>query len=151
MWKERKTNLTSEKSNSGMEIPDYAIERIARCLLPIMQEYFESEEGQRELREHEQTAEEWVRQLQARRKSRLLFYYNSKLISLIKTKNPNPLPIGIKFGFLHCGGPDGSRTHDFYNANVALSQLSYRPVCTWIIYLFSCSVNKNPWKLCIFP
>ena len=53
-----------------------------------------------------------------------------KLISLIKTKNPNPLPIGIKFGFLHCGGPDGSRTHDFYNANVALSQLSYRPVCT---------------------
>ncbi len=26
-----------------------------------------------------------------------------KLISLIKIKNPNPLPIGIKFGFLHCG------------------------------------------------
>ena len=50
--------MTSEKSNNGMEIPDYAIERIARCLLPIMQEYFESEEGQRELREHEQTAEE---------------------------------------------------------------------------------------------
>ena len=53
-----KINLMSEKSNSGMEIPDYAIERIARCLLPIMQEYFESEEGQRELREYEQTAEE---------------------------------------------------------------------------------------------
>ena len=51
-------NLTSEKSNSGMEIPDYAIERIARCLLPIMQEYFESEEGQQELKEYEQTAEE---------------------------------------------------------------------------------------------
>ena len=50
--------MTSEKSNSGMKIPDYAIERIARCLLPIMQEYFESEEGQRELREYEQTAEE---------------------------------------------------------------------------------------------
>ena len=48
--------MTSEKSNSGMDIPDYAIERIARCLLPIMQEYFESEEGQRELQE--QTAEE---------------------------------------------------------------------------------------------
>ncbi len=26
-----------------------------------------------------------------------------KLISRIKIKNPNPLPIGIKFGFLHCG------------------------------------------------
>ena len=25
-------------------------------------------------------------------------------ISRIKTKNPNPLPIGIKFGFLQCGG-----------------------------------------------
>ena len=48
-------HLTSEKSNSGMEIPDYAIERIARCLLPIMQEYFESEEGQQELRKYEQT------------------------------------------------------------------------------------------------
>ena len=34
-----------QQSNSGMEIPDYAIERIARCLLPIMQEHFESEEG----------------------------------------------------------------------------------------------------------
>ena len=49
--------MTSEKSNSGMDIPDYAIERIARCLLPIMQEYFESEEGQRELKEYEQIAE----------------------------------------------------------------------------------------------
>ena len=44
------------KINSGMNIPDYAIERIARYLLPIMREYFESEEGQRELQE--QTAEE---------------------------------------------------------------------------------------------
>ena len=93
--------MTSEKSNSGMEIPDYAIERIARCLLPIMQEYFESEEGQRELREYEQTAEELVRQMQARRKVPPAFLLQlQKLISLIKTKNPNPLPIGIKFGFL---------------------------------------------------
>ena len=91
MWKERKTNLTSEKSNSGMEIPDYAIERIARCLLPIMQEYFESEEGQQELREYEQKAEEWVRQLQARRKSRLLFYYNSKTDISDKNKKSEPI------------------------------------------------------------
>ena len=32
-----------------MEIPDYAIERIARCLLPMIQAYYESEEGQAEL------------------------------------------------------------------------------------------------------
>ena len=52
------------------------------------------------------------------------------------------MPIGIKFGFFSFGGPDGSRTHDFYNANVALSQLSYRPVCKRIIYLFNLCVNK---------
>lgn len=39
-----------EKTESGkMDIPDFAIERIARCLLPMIQEYYESEEGQREL------------------------------------------------------------------------------------------------------
>lgn len=32
------------------------------------------------------------------------------------------------------GGPDGIRTHDFYNANVALSQLSYKPLTLKIIF-----------------
>ena len=36
-------------NSSGMDIPDYAIERIARCMLPMIQSYYESEEGQREL------------------------------------------------------------------------------------------------------
>ena len=36
-----------------MQIPDYAIERMARCLLPIIQRYYESEEGQRELKQWE--------------------------------------------------------------------------------------------------
>ena len=27
--------------NSGMEIPDYAIERMAKCLLPLMRKHFE--------------------------------------------------------------------------------------------------------------
>lgn len=39
------------------------------------------------------------------------------------------------------GGPDGSRTHDFYNANVALSQLSYGPVYKKIIYLLPIRVK----------
>ena len=30
--------------NSGMEIPDYAIERIAKCLLPIMRNCFENQQ-----------------------------------------------------------------------------------------------------------
>ena len=37
-------NFSGQRS-SGMEIPDYAIERIARCLLPMIREYYESAEG----------------------------------------------------------------------------------------------------------
>ena len=40
-----------QKSNSGMNIPDYQFEALARCLLPKMQKYYESEEGQRVLAE----------------------------------------------------------------------------------------------------
>ena len=36
-------------NSSGMDIPDYAIERIARCMFPMIRSYYESEEGQREL------------------------------------------------------------------------------------------------------
>ena len=143
MWKERKTNLTSEKSNSGMEIPDYAIERIARCLLPIMQEYFESEEGQRELREYEQTAEEWVRQMQARRKVPPAFLLQlQKLISLIKTKNPNPLPIGIKFGFLHCGGRGWIRTTEVVDGRFTVCSLW--PLGNSSIFNWSWWTDSNP-------
>ena len=41
----------SGQKNSGMEIPDFAIERIARCLLPMIQAYYESAEGKAELAE----------------------------------------------------------------------------------------------------
>lgn len=47
----------SKKNNPGktesMRIPDYAIERMARCLLPMIQRYYESEEGQKDLRQWE--------------------------------------------------------------------------------------------------
>ena len=39
----------SPLESSGMDIPDYAIERMARCLLPMMQKYYESTEGKAEL------------------------------------------------------------------------------------------------------
>ncbi len=39
------------KPNSGMEIPEYAIESLARSLLPVIQAYYESEEGQKALEE----------------------------------------------------------------------------------------------------
>jgi len=33
-----------------MNIPDYAIERLARAMLPLIQKYYESEVGQEELK-----------------------------------------------------------------------------------------------------
>ena len=39
----------SPLESSGMDIPDYAIERMARCLLPMMQKYYKSVEGKKEL------------------------------------------------------------------------------------------------------
>lgn len=33
------------------EVPDHIIESLARCILPAIQRYFESEEGQREFEE----------------------------------------------------------------------------------------------------
>lgn len=39
-------------------VPQYVIERIARCLLPDIQAYYESEEGQREFMEWQRQQEE---------------------------------------------------------------------------------------------
>ena len=39
----------SPLESSGMNIPDYAIERLARCLLPMMQKYYESTERKEKL------------------------------------------------------------------------------------------------------
>lgn len=39
------------KDNNKMEIPDYAIEAIAKSLLPIIQTYYESATGKQELAE----------------------------------------------------------------------------------------------------
>ena len=36
-------------SSNGMDIPDAAIERIARVMLPMIQKYYESDEGKMEL------------------------------------------------------------------------------------------------------
>ena len=38
-----------DQTNSGMDIPDAAIERIARAMLPMIQRYYESDDGKREL------------------------------------------------------------------------------------------------------
>ena len=46
--RQAKTNTTAINVST---IPDTALEALARCLLPAMRSYFESEEGQREFAE----------------------------------------------------------------------------------------------------
>lgn len=40
--------------HSSMKIPDSEIEAFARCILPAIQAYFESEEGQQEFKKWEE-------------------------------------------------------------------------------------------------
>lgn len=40
--------MTRRKKTRRSNIPDYELEALARCLLPDMQAYFESDEGKRE-------------------------------------------------------------------------------------------------------
>ena len=44
-----------DPSSSGMDIPDAAIERIARVMLPMIQKYYESDEGKMELENWNET------------------------------------------------------------------------------------------------
>jgi hypothetical protein len=43
--------VMKKETNIITEIPAEAIEKLARCLLPEIQKYFESEEGKREFEE----------------------------------------------------------------------------------------------------
>ena len=45
---EKETDISKD---SRMEIPDYAIEAIARSLLPIIKTYYESDAGKKDLAE----------------------------------------------------------------------------------------------------
>ena len=56
---------------------------------------------------------------------------------------------GAQIAHRRCGGLEGIRTLDFYNANVALSQLSYEPlyganapITSFSILLIKCFVNQ---------
>ena len=43
---------TVQNNNSGMKIPDYQFEAIARCLLPKIQKYYESDIGKKDLEKY---------------------------------------------------------------------------------------------------
>ena len=50
-----------QKSSSGMDIPDYQFEALARCLLPKIQKYYESVEGKKDLADYRAEKVEQVR------------------------------------------------------------------------------------------
>ena len=47
-----------DQANSGMDIPDAALERIARAMLPMIQRYYGSDDGKRERAAWKQKHEE---------------------------------------------------------------------------------------------
>ena len=50
--------MSRKKLINKTGVPQHVIERIARCLLPDIQTYYESEEGQREFAEWQKQREE---------------------------------------------------------------------------------------------
>ena len=44
-------SMAKKRKDYGTGIPDHEVEALARCLLPEIQKFFESEEGKREFEE----------------------------------------------------------------------------------------------------
>lgn len=89
--------------NSGMQIPDDAILRIAQAMLPLMQQYFESEEGRLQLSRQTEALEQKEAAPASQPAPPLIFAHY--LCVDIKIINPNPSPIRKKFGFINNGDP----------------------------------------------
>lgn len=96
--------------NSGMQIPDNAILRIAQAMLPLMQQYFESEEGKLQLSRQTEALEQKEAASALQPAPPLIFA--RYLCVDIKIINPNPSPIRKKFGFINNGDPYGNRTRN---------------------------------------
>ena len=111
--------------NSGMQIPDDAILRIAQAMLPLMQQYFESEEGR--LQRNGQTeALEQKEAAPALQPAPPLIFAHYFCVD-IKIINPNPSLIRKKFGFINNGDPYGNRTHVTAVKGRCLNRLSNGP------------------------
>jgi hypothetical protein len=61
-FNECRREINIKKKDYGTGIPRHEIEALARCLLPEIQRYFESEDGKREF-------EEWKRQQKEQKKA----------------------------------------------------------------------------------
>ncbi len=75
------------------------------------------------------------------------FYF---VLSQKQKTNPNPSPIGTRFGFVCCGGDKRDRTADLLNAIQALSQLSYTPKYSLVFtarFLTACLLYQSKTKM----
>ena len=87
--------MNIQHSMDAAEIPEYVFESLARSLLPVIQKYYESEDGKKHLPNG--TQRKRIRTLYLHKEagriamigSPPVFYYQSS-ISSIKTINPNP-------------------------------------------------------------
>ena len=145
--------------NSGMQIPDDAILRIAQAMLPLMQQYFESEEGRLQLSRQTEALEQKEAAPASQPAPPLIFAHY--LCVDIKIINPNPSPIRKKFGFINNGDPYGNRTH-LVRLYSAMNRESPRrenekpagakggkftgPGCSWRGQIPSGSLRREPWS-----
>lgn len=83
------------KTNNFPNFPQHELDTLARCLYPAILAYFESEEGKREFAQWEAQQEQNSEQRQYLSDTAPLFLY---AISSRYTINPNPSPIGKRFG-----------------------------------------------------
>ena len=112
--------------NSGMQIPDDAILRIAQAMLPLMQQYFESEEGRLQLSRQTEALEQ-KEAAPALQPAPPLIYFLLCFRVGVKITNPNPSPISKKFGFINNGDPYGNRTHVTAVKGRCLNRLTKEP------------------------
>ena len=78
--------------NSGMQIPDDAILRIAQAMLPLMQQYFESEEGRLQLSGQTEALEQ-KEAAPASQPAPPLIYFLRQFVSLIVKYKSEPISI----------------------------------------------------------
>ena len=96
----KKKNCYDVNDVNAAEIPEFVYESLARSLLPVIQKYYESDEGKRAFAEWKEKNEAAAKDsaltnredCHVRQFSRFCVYQFS--ISSIETINPNPSPIG---------------------------------------------------------
>ena len=90
------------KTSNGMEIPDWAIKSMASCLLPIIRQYYATEEGRRAFAEWKakQLATKDIPSKDTNKgEASNASPLSHTWMSLLNLTKPKPSPMGISLGF----------------------------------------------------